>query len=49
MKKKILEWLIKNNVRQVDEVGKIFNRYYVDTESVIKVVNKKGDPQQLLE
>ncbi len=49
MKKKILEWLLKNNIRQVDDVGKIFNRYYVDTESVIKVVNKNGDPQQLLE
>lgn len=49
MKKKILEWLLKNNIRQVDDVGKIFNRYYVDIDSVIKVVNRNDDPKKLLE
>jgi len=49
MKKKILEWLVKNNTRQVEDVGKIFNRYYVDMDTVVKVVNKGGDPKELLE
>ncbi len=49
MKKKILEWLVKNNVRQVEEVGKVMNRYYVDTETVIDVVNNDQSPKELLE
>ncbi len=49
MKKKILEWLLKNNIRQVDDVGQILNRYYVDIDTVIKVVNRGGNPKKLLD
>jgi len=49
MKKKILEWLVKNNIREIEEMGKVMNRYYVDTDTVIKVVNEDQDPKKLLE
>lgn len=49
MKKKILEWLVKNKVRQIEEVGKIMNRYYVDRETVENMVNKNQSPEKLLE
>ena len=48
LKKDILEWLIKNNIRQIEEVGKIFNRYYRDTKTVVDVVEKKQSPKKLL-
>lgn len=49
IKKKILEWLVNNKIRQVEEVGKIMNRYYMDTESVIGVIEKNKSPAELLE
>jgi flagellar protein FlaI len=49
LKKKILEWLLKNKIRQIENVGKIMNRYYMDTETVIKMVEKGKNPRELLE
>lgn len=49
MKKRILEWLVKNNIRAIEDIGKIMNRYYVDTETVIKTVNEDQNPKKLLE
>ncbi|MEA3255653.1 MAG: ATPase, T2SS/T4P/T4SS family [Candidatus Altiarchaeota archaeon] len=48
MKKKILEWLVKNNIRQAENVGKIMNRYYVDKETVLDVVNNDRSPKGLV-
>lgn len=49
MKKQILEWLVKNKVRQVDDVGKIMNHYYVDKETVVDIVSNDRPPKGLLE
>ncbi len=48
-KKRILEWLLNNKIRQVEDVGKIMNRYYMDTASVVDVVEKNKNPAELLE
>lgn len=48
MKKKILEWLVKNNTRQVDDVGKIMNTYYMEIDAVLNAVNKNLKPEKLL-
>lgn len=48
MKKNILDWLVKNNVRQVEEVGKVMNRYYIDKETVLDLVNNDKSPKKLL-
>jgi archaeal flagellar protein FlaI len=47
-KEKILDWMCKNNVRQVNDVGKIFRDYYISPDSVLKIVNKNGDPKEIL-
>jgi len=49
IKKSILEWMVKHNVRGIEDVGKIMNRYYVDTSSVLKAVEKNKKPEILLE
>jgi len=48
-KRKILEWLIKFDVHNVNEVGRITAQYYQDKEEVMKLVekNKKPDLSQM--
>ncbi len=48
-KKKILEWLVKNKVREVENVGKVMNRYYTEKDAVSDVVDKNQKPSALLE
>jgi flagellar protein FlaI len=48
-KKRILEFLVKNNIRQIDNVGKVINRYYLDMDTVLDVVNNDKAPKELLE
>ncbi|MCX6695790.1 MAG: ATPase, T2SS/T4P/T4SS family, partial [Candidatus Altiarchaeota archaeon] len=47
-KKNILEWMLKYNVRDVNSVGKIMNRYYVDQKHVIETAEKDSKPDELL-
>ena len=35
-KEKILRWLVKSNIRQVDDVGAVMHRYYTDPKSVFE-------------
>jgi len=49
MKKRILEWMVKNKIRQIEEVGRIMNRYYVDRETVESTVNRDQGPERLLD
>ena len=37
-KTKILEWMVKNNIRYVDDVGEIMRKYYLDPDSVIEMI-----------
>ncbi len=39
-KKKILLWLIKNKIRDLNDFGKIMNLYYTNKEALLKAVNK---------
>jgi flagellar protein FlaI len=41
-KKRILEWMVKNNINDINEVGKIVSQYYIEPDSVLKKVGKKG-------
>jgi hypothetical protein len=49
LKKNIIEWLVTNKIRQVDDVGKIMNRYYLDSDTVIDVVKNNKNPKKLLD
>ena len=48
IRKKILEWMSKKKVRNVQDVGKIMRGYYLDRELVLKTVDKNSDPKKLL-
>ena len=48
-RRKILLYMVKNNIRGVEDVGKVMNRYYIDPDLVIKIVDKNGKPGELLE
>jgi flagellar protein FlaI len=49
LKKRILEWLVKYNVREIEEMGTVMNRYYVDTDTVVKFMNEDKSPKKLFE
>ncbi|MDD5111002.1 MAG: ATPase, T2SS/T4P/T4SS family [Candidatus Altiarchaeota archaeon] len=49
IKKTILDWLVENKLRQVEEVGKIMNYYYMDKETVIDAAIQNKPPNTLLE
>jgi len=48
IKKNILEYLVKNKMRTLDEVGAVMNKYYLDPDFVVDKVNKNSRPDQLL-
>jgi len=39
-KKKILEWLVKNNVLDINQVGRVISEYYTDPDSVMRRIKK---------
>ncbi len=46
-KKSILDYLVKHNIRSLEEVGKIMNAFYINPDEVINVVEKNGKPELL--
>ncbi|MEK6933119.1 MAG: ATPase, T2SS/T4P/T4SS family [Nanoarchaeota archaeon] len=49
MRKKILEWMVKRNLRSIREVGSVMKNYYLDKDYVVKIVDKNSDPKSLIE
>ncbi len=41
-KKKILEWLIDNNIRDLNSFGKVINFYYLDKEMLMKEISENN-------
>ena len=37
-KKAILDWMVKNNIRHVDQVGELIKNYYLDPDSILEKV-----------
>ncbi|MFQ5815965.1 MAG: ATPase, T2SS/T4P/T4SS family, partial [Candidatus Hydrothermarchaeaceae archaeon] len=37
-RKAILEWMVRENITQIDDVAAVFNRYYVESEELLKEV-----------
>jgi len=48
VKKEILEYLVKNKIRDIHSVGKVINKYYLDEDFVIKHVETNKSPEELL-
>jgi len=47
-KKAILDWMVDHHIRKIRQVGRIFNRYYVDKDNVVRIIASQGDPKELL-
>jgi len=47
-KKDILDYLVKNKIRKLEEVGHVMKNYYLDPDLVVKIVNKNSKPDNLL-
>ncbi len=47
-KKKILDWMVKYNVRDVESVGNVIKEYYLNPDYVISVINKNLRPEKLI-
>ncbi|ODS39302.1 MAG: hypothetical protein A7316_11190 [Candidatus Altiarchaeales archaeon WOR_SM1_86-2] len=48
-KEEILAWMIKNKIKDVDDVGRIVSMYYEDPDFVLNFVRKEGKPEKILE
>ncbi|MFH1641413.1 MAG: ATPase, T2SS/T4P/T4SS family [Nanoarchaeota archaeon] len=47
-KKKILNYLVKNKLRSLNEVGAMINKYYLDPDFVINIVSNNQKPDKIL-
>lgn len=47
-KEKILNWMLANNIKTVNPVGKVVAEYYHDRKAVMKVINGKKSPEEIL-
>jgi flagellar protein FlaI len=47
-KKSILDYMVKNNIRSLSEVGQILNQYYLDKDFIVNSVSKNISPDKLL-
>jgi flagellar protein FlaI len=47
-KKMVLNWLVKNKVYDIDQVGDVFRRYYKDPDTLLKVVKDGWTAERLL-
>ena len=46
-KRKIISWLIKKNIRDLNDFGRVMNLYYTDKEGLISAINK-NDTKNIL-
>jgi len=46
-KKSILNWLVKKNVRDIFNVGKVMQEYYLDPEFILKIATKGDDVKKI--
>lgn len=47
-KEKILLWMVKNNIRELESVGRVMKEYYIDSESLIKIALKNTPKEEFL-
>lgn len=48
-KKEILDWLVKNKIRDISSVGRVIAEYYLDTSSITSLVEKNKIPSWFVE
>ncbi len=48
-RKMILDYMVKNDIRSLDEVGKVLHTYYLDKQALLNAVKSNMPKQKLLE
>ncbi|MBI4153021.1 CpaF family protein [Candidatus Woesearchaeota archaeon] len=47
-KEKVLDWMVKHGVRDVQSVGKVMHMYYFDPARIIRAASQNNNPQNVL-
>ena len=47
-KKKVIDWIVANNINTTNTVGKIIAEYYRDKDNVLEKISSGADPKELL-
>ena len=47
-KKKIIDWIVENNINTTNTVGKIIAEYYKNDESIIERIESGVKPEEIL-
>ncbi|HLD33307.1 MAG TPA: ATPase, T2SS/T4P/T4SS family [Candidatus Nanoarchaeia archaeon] len=47
-KSKILDWMVTNKIRDISSVGSVMNAYYVNSDDVLKLIQKKSSTAQII-
>ncbi|MBN3037099.1 MAG: CpaF family protein [Candidatus Diapherotrites archaeon] len=47
-KQKILEWLLKNNVRRTDDIGLVIGRYYTSPDEIVNAAKAGKKPEAVV-
>ncbi len=47
-KQDILKWMLKNNVRDIDRIGRIVSSYYIDEDQILEGVKKNITPYKII-
>ncbi|MFA5856019.1 MAG: ATPase, T2SS/T4P/T4SS family [Candidatus Pacearchaeota archaeon] len=42
IKKRIISWMMKNNIRDLNDFGKVINLYYLDKEELLKLIEENN-------
>ncbi len=48
LKEDIIKWMVKQNLRNIDQVGKIMNTFYTDPDRLLQLVKSNKKPLKLL-
>jgi flagellar protein FlaI len=47
-KKKVIDWIVENNINTVNTVGKVIAEYYKDSEAVLQKIDSGAKPEEIL-
>ncbi len=47
-KEMVLQWMLDNDIKDIDDVGKVMRVYYKNKQPILDVINSKGDPNIIL-
>lgn len=45
----VLNWMVKNDITEINDVGEVIGRYYSDTENICSLVKKNAPKSKVLE